>query len=328
MNGQGMNRSGHYSLEQLADFLDGRLPEAENMAARMHLDSGCELCNSSLAFLIKIRGAASVNSWQAPPKIIHNKMVREFTGRENQHGRSSIRFLRWLIPAAVALVFIAIFTFNFGGVNTAYAASLTHVTGTIEMRLSPGGNWVPVTENQSFPEQAEIRAGADGSATIALPNGTEVHVLPGSSIQLVRLKNRNGNWEAVMNQSSGTMQFVAANETGDLTILTQAGEISANQASFNVAINQDGSTLVNVDEGDVDAKSANGTIHIPKGKSANLQVSCPAETREPKPTKNVPGHQKPTCVPTGTNGQPKDPVSTENNNGQDSKGNPVPTPQE
>lgn len=316
-----MQISDHFTFEQLADFVDDRVSTKQKQAVDLHLSTGCPQCNSQVAFLYRIKTAAETMNWQAPSRRLHRRIVNALPSRQKVFTKAFPGLFRWVVPAVLALILVTVVIFGQFHIGVVYAASISGVSGSVIMRLSPDAAWSEVSNGQTIPINAEIRTGLDGMATLIFPSGDKIEVSPISNFQLMSLEKRNGIWNSEIRQSTGTLTVHEKGNKNSTRFLTSGGEIISRGAYFQVAIHEDGSAIVNVEDGDVNVKGLQDFINIPGGQCEELPnifvTQAPDNKKSPQdksetkcpPIKNLdqPGSRQNQPFPDNQNNQDSQP---------------------
>jgi putative zinc finger protein len=87
-------------FEQLVDYLDNRLTEAESARVRAHLATDCQTCTETRAWYEGVRAIAASDESIEPPTWVLKRAVRIF---ETQHNRP--RLVERIGQAVASLVF-------------------------------------------------------------------------------------------------------------------------------------------------------------------------------------------------------------------------------
>lgn len=286
-----MTASVHFSFEDLADFVEGRLTPEAMRAIEAHLADGCAECTDNVAFLRRMTQAAEAAAWSAPPARVHRQAVRVFQSSSLSR-RRGIRPLIWR-PLLAALVLVAILIGLAYSLtpSAAYAASVVEVSGRVEVQLSPDAAWQAAAQGQTFPVGAAIRTADGGQAALIFPGTDRVHLAPETRLQLTTLARTDGQWQIALDQASGETENWVQPETSVYRVYTETGEAVANGTRFGVKVEADGSTVVSVTEGKVTIRAALGAVVISAGQAAisapggrPIVLSSAISTPSPAPT--------------------------------------------
>ena len=298
----------HFSLEDLADFVDGRLTPEAMREIEAHLAGGCAQCTANRAFVRRLNQAAHAAAWSAPPVWVHRQALQAFQPRRVSQ-RLGIRphFWRPLLAAFVLVTIIFGLVYSLTP-SVAYAATVAEVTGRVDVQLEPNASWQAAAVGESFPVGAAIRTAAGGQAALIFPGSDLIHLEPETLLQLTRLVRTNWRWQIAVAQASGETQNLVQPETSDYRVRTDAGEAVATATRFGVKVEADGSTIVTVQEGYVTMQAALGSVIILSGQAAvsapggmPTALSAAVSTFSPAPTESETAEALGTQVPGGQN---------------------------
>jgi len=268
----------HIPFERLLAFVEGGLPLVAVTDIQRRLDAGCELCAGEAALIQRQMGALRANAWPAPSAAAHRRAVHAFRGLQTAT-RPGLRRARWttaLAGLAIILLLALVGTLNpFGGV--AYAASLTEVTGQVQVRLGPGSQWSVPSMGSLLPVGSELRTGAQSHVVLVFPGGDRAVLSESTSISLEAIARTHGQWQIAFVQLSGTTDNDVQEQTIEFRVRTTAGETVAGSSRFVVSMDQDGTVVVDVDEGRVAMIDPSGaSVHLSAGQTALFSAAASA----------------------------------------------------
>ena len=256
----------HVPFERLLAFVEGGLPPEAEADVQRHLDIGCDLCAGEVGLIRREIAALQACAWPVPSTAAHRRAVRAFRGLPTA-ARPRPRRLRWttaLAGLAIIVLLALVGPLNpLGGV--AYAASLTEVTGQIQVRLEPSAQWSVPSPGSLLPAGAEIRTGAQSRVVLVFPGGDRALLSDSTSLSLEDIARTHGQWQIAFVQINGTTDNYVQEDTSEYRVRTPAGEAVADGTRFVVRMNEDGTVEVDVGEGSV-------TMIDPHGSS--VQVSA------------------------------------------------------
>jgi hypothetical protein len=124
------------SFEQLVDFLDRRLDEADATAVAIHM-AGCPACSDVTGWYERVRGAAASDDSIAPPAWVLKRAVRIFDAQQ----RSSPRLTERIGQVIASLVFDSFARPALAGVRSTETANrqLLYRAGdySIDLQVAP-----------------------------------------------------------------------------------------------------------------------------------------------------------------------------------------------
>lgn len=258
-----MSASIHFSFEDLADFVEGRLAPEATAPIEAHLATGCSICSDNVAFLRRVTRAMQAAAWPAPPRHIHHRSAVAFRRYFPRHSWS-IRPAAWrqMLIAAMAVVIIAVGLVWYFNPGVAYAASLAEVAGPVEARLSSDAPWLPAVSGQTVPVGAEIRTLAGGQATVVFPGGDSVRLTSNTQLALTALSQSDSFWHIALRQSSGQTDNSVGVATSLDSLQTPAGEVGGTATRFSVRVEADDATTISVSEGMVTVTTSSGALDV------------------------------------------------------------------
>ncbi len=269
-----MKNREHFSFEQLTDYVEGRTEPKDVAEIDAHLATGCEVCAHKMAFISRFHGALQADGWEAPPTNVRRNALKILPQRAKT-ARQPIRLrVSWAFSVITILV-VLLLVFR---PTMAYAATLGNVLGTVEVRQSQNSAWQPATIGQTISAGDEIRTGDDGQVTLNFANGSRIQLTPNAVLQLSRLVNSDQSQGVVLTQVTGAGEFWLQNGTGEIQLRSNGWVVTTNDSHFHVDVQSDGTTVVDVQDGNIDAESDNGTVHISDGQQIELSPQTDSTT--------------------------------------------------
>lgn len=159
-----------------------------------------------------------------------------------------------------------------GGFGTDGAARVTQMTGQVSV-LKDSGPWALQIGSQVFVRQI-ILTGADGFAVFEVSDGSTFEVYPNSR---VTFRANPGNWKDLIDVWLGRVKIhieKIGGQPNNNRIRTPSAVISVRGTTFDVAVEEEESTLVSVVEGEVEVQHALFPTRQPKllGKGEHIRV--------------------------------------------------------
>jgi hypothetical protein len=317
----------HLTTEQVLDLLESRLDPAAREVVLEHLSSGCPVCTQNYENLDRIFQAISTTNWPAPSAQAHQRAVNAFEIQYPKKMRPQPQpsyFLRPVLAgfAVIAIVMVILFlTLPQQAVN---AARLENVTGRVELKVDPNASWQVSSPGESVPIGALIRTSSDSQAVLKFPGGANITLGPDTQLELTVLTRKEAVWQIILNQTSGRTKVMSNVKNTLFRIQTIAGSTDTNGANFDLQIEENGTTVVNVNEGSVEANSPEGNLLISAGQTGLLSKNRAPTTGLPPSISTEPnGPPKSTAIPEENN---QNNQSTESSPGLQETGNPEPLP--
>jgi hypothetical protein len=315
-----MDNTKHFSAEQLVDFLEDRLDTPSRTELLNHLKSGCQVCNTSMAFYKRLFSAIHSLHWLSPSASAHNNALRAFSAKYPVKTKN--RPLSILRPVFISFTILAIIVFAFLfnlNPRVVYAGHIENSSGLVEILDVSTGTWKPVKTGQAVPVKSSIRTMSEATATITFPGGEQTILGADSEVQLLSLAKTQGAWEISLELVSGQSEHQTSQKTHSFSVRTSAGVANSSNGQFAMNISPDGSVVTSVLEGNVEIRSHDQNSIIHPGET---YVLTPVETDEPTvsstlidETQMVPS-QNPTPEPSQTSTPVVEPTKTPKDQGK------------
>lgn len=260
------------TFEDLADWLDGRLPPEAQRRVEEHLSTGCAVCGRDVAWLRRFKAAAhSAGLVQPPPELV----ARAKAGfRRAAHPRLlTLAWLRLPRPALAMGTLVALVALAACLAPAAFArgASLAAAGGAVEALSAGGSAWQPVAAGGYLREGDRLRA-TGGPATLALFDGSTAELQPGAEVALSSL--RAGLFgllrRVALYQATGTVLYDVSPLPGRLatfTVASPTARVSVQGTRFIVTATE-AETRVEVLQGTVTLAGALDSAALHAGESA------------------------------------------------------------
>jgi hypothetical protein len=267
-----MEPTNHFSLDTLDEFFDGQLSPRAQADISSHLNTGCPECSERMNFLRRFRRAGQTESWPLPPRSVHRRAVQLFRPTVRQLPRRLQPGLGPVLSAVFAVVIIIIGMIWLAAPPAANAASIREVSGQVEFRVGSQADWRLVGAGQKLLPGSEIRTFANSQVTLVFPNVGRMQLSENSHVVLDSMTHLNKLWQIALLQDTGQTDSLVNPGTGIYQLRTPSGDITANGTRFDVSVESDGKTLINVLEGSVTATTDAGEISIEAGQSAQIAL--------------------------------------------------------
>lgn len=302
------------TFEDLADWLDGRLPAEAQRRVEEHLAAGCAVCGRDVAWLRRFKAAAdSAGLVQPPPALVARAKAGFRIAAQPWAAR--LRLPRPAPATCALLALVALIAcLALGPTAFARGASLAAAGGTVEALHAGGSGWQPIAAGSYLREGDRLRA-TGGPATLALFDGSTAELQPGAEVALSSL--RAGLFGLLRRvdlfQATGTVLYDVSPLPGRLAafaVASPTARVSVRGTRFIVAATE-AETRVEVLQGAVALAGALDSAIVHSGESAVAPAQArlrlgPRALPAPTPT---PGH-----TPTQANGgqgtaQPPEPAT-------------------
>ena len=182
-----------FSLENLIDWLDGRLDDQARQALEAHLNSGCPTCEAELDWLGEVREITIADDTVEPSAGAVARVKAIYDPKRSRSAPGLIR-PRLLSPArltlglaALALLFAAVFA-TYSPTILARGGTVTGLEGTVYAQDIDGAEWRVVGLGDRLGQGNRIRA-SEGRAVLTLFDGSTLEMGAGSEITLSSLRS-------------------------------------------------------------------------------------------------------------------------------------------
>ena len=135
------------------------------------------------------------------------------------------------------------------GLSAAGETKIQAMSGTVEIRTSREGQWVPASENADVPEGGAIRTGSDGSALALMPNKTKVWLKESSNLELEQRQTLSSRLALVFGRIKVRVPHLLRKEKFE--VRTPAAVCAVRGTEFTVETNENGAMNINVAYGEV-----------------------------------------------------------------------------
>jgi hypothetical protein len=233
--------------------------------------------------------------------------------REHRRPTPLMRFartprLRRLAYVGLALIVAFLLGALFFGprMTIAQAATLTDVSGAVEMLQAGNTAWEPVSTGQMVNVGDRLRVGSVAAATLSFPGGCSTDLYADADIDLLQIGlRRNGRGGTVilyqrLGQTRSCVQRAPGHDAR-FEIKTPSASIRARETEFTVIVGHDGTTDVAVAEGTVEVMSQALSVLVQAGEATSVEpeqspipvFTVPAPTKEPVETPETEEHESP-----------------------------------
>lgn len=322
----------HVPWDQLADFAEDNLPQAEYNQVLEHLNTGCQVCRTDLIWLSESVALMRSDDWVAPPAHLNAAVERMFV-EHIKAAKAGPSFGDWLrsllappqrwalagVAAAIVLILAAIF------VALPRGASLETRTvaqvGTVEVRQAGSEIWESAESGHAVGTGDSVRTAGDSAVVLAFPDDSFLDLGPNSELSIAELRFSSAGIResTVVYQSVGLSHHVVQpdpSQQSRYVVITPAARISVVGTEFDVAVDPGGRTTVGVKGGKVEVEAEEVTVLLTAGQAVTVEPGEPpgevgdlgelqaAPTATPLPTATI------TPTPTATNTQTTTPTPT------------------
>lgn len=206
----------HFTFEQLADYVDGRLPTAEIARLEIHLD-GCSTCQEELRWLQETT-AVMAEPWEAPAKAVRANVIRAFryyvpaNGREEnapQPHKQPVPWLQKLFKArwrfVTAFVAVLLLLFASGQFYQSWAqdvvqnsAQVVELIGTAELQRAGSETWQSLANGSLISTGDRVRTGEGSSVGLQFFENNVTYLQSETQIEIIAFSARRDGQERVI----------------------------------------------------------------------------------------------------------------------------------
>ena len=186
-------------------------------------------------------------------------------------GRLSITLLhmtRKILPLLLLILTLPAFA-------AAEEAKIIAFSGTVEVRNTREGQWAPATENMEIAEGGAVRAGADGSAVLLMPNKTKVWIKESSTLEVEQRRTLASRLALVFGKIKVRVPHLMRKEKFE--VRTPSAVCAVRGTELTVDTNEAGAMVINVLYGEVKlsfvvpSEKGKSEFYIPQGRSMSLE---------------------------------------------------------
>ncbi len=286
------------SFVDLADLLDRQLTEEAQRRVEAHLASGCSTCQQELAWLQRVIGAARADAMVEPPAEFVAKaklLYRSRASRPALRARLKALFRVSSLARAAFMVFVLVvgMTLVLTQVPTLLSgeAHLIALDGVAQVRSGGEPEWRDLGSSTPLGEGDQLRL-VDGSAVLALFDGSILHLEPGTVLAFSSLRSGllGGSHRIVLDQQLGSVDYDVAALRGPISSFEARSptvRVTVRGTRFVVTVERESETRVSVLEGSVHLTDAVQTTVLSEREVAVVSLGEPAvrlPTLLPTPT--------------------------------------------
>ena len=148
-------------------------------------------------------------------------------------------------------------------------------SGNVEVRITREGQWAPAAENMEIPEGGAVRAGADGSAVVLMPNKTKIWIKESSSLELEQRQTLASRLALVFGRIKVRVPHLLRKEKFE--VRTPSAVCAVRGTELTVDTNEAGAMNINVLYGEVKLtfvvppEKGKSEFYIPQGRTMSLE---------------------------------------------------------
>jgi ferric-dicitrate binding protein FerR (iron transport regulator) len=277
----------HPTFEQLVSFTEDNLEPAVLHTIQAHLAAGCSTCQTDLDWLSQTLSLMASDQWHTPPPTLSataQRLFRSYRPQSAPH-RPILAWLqslfqpvprRALIWASFLLValFSALLFWNQAPAGRAVAAVDWY--GYAEMQPADAFGWQPAV-GQTLRPGEWMRTSPGATADLSFFGQTAVHLGGETEVAVAALESGQPTLAVLLLQRGLIIGDVGHEPSTNLQLVisTPTTVLSSQQASFHAQVEPDGTTIVTVYEGSVQAIAQGITVTARSGQSINISLGKP-----------------------------------------------------
>jgi hypothetical protein len=274
----------HFTFEQLADYVDGRLPAGEAAQLADHLAGGCTACQEEIGWLQQTT-ALMAEQWETPTRAVRANVHRAFRHYVPANGESQPakpqrrpvpifqRLFQHRLRLVTALILVVFLMFASGRFYQGWAeeviqnaALLVEISGSAEYLPSGETAWKPLTNNILLDAGDKVRTGEDGSIGLQFFENNITYLGPNTQIELIVYSVRRDGQERVITLEQSTGQIYSSGwppgtELTYLSVRTPQAVVAVQALGYDVVIDSGGKTEISVINGCAEIVSYDAATH-------------------------------------------------------------------
>lgn len=277
----------HPTFEQLVSFAEDNIEPAVAQFIQAHLAAGCPACQADLDWLTQTLSNLATEQWHTPPPALTATAQRLFRSyRPDANPPRPIlawlqslfqpmprRALLWASFLLVALLSTLLF---WNPAPTGSAVAAVDWYGYAEMQPVNAFGWQPAV-GQSLRPGEWMRTSPGATADLSFFGQTPVHLSGETEVAVAALESGQPALAVLLLQRGLIIGDVGRQNSTNLQLVisTPTTVLSSQQSSFRAQVAPDGTTLVTVYEGSVQAIAQGITLTARSGQSINIPPGKP-----------------------------------------------------
>ena len=324
-------------FEDLVDLVEGRLSPAEADPLEAHI-AHCDECAAQVAWLRRVVGLMAADRLVDAPGSVVARAQALYRAPKAQPLARLAALLRGLwtpqlqrvgAVAVTALLLIGA-VWAWGAMPVAQAATLSVVSGQVEV-LQPGSSeWQPATPGLKLEAGSALRVGAGAAAVVQYPDGSRTTLGENTQVRIIAIDGRrDGRTSSVrLSQQAGHTQHEVASARSSIRVETAGAVAEASEASYDVWA-EGKETEVVACKGQVAVSAGHSKANLAAGehgRAAEGEVKVAPNRSTPAPKHNHP--PTPEATPQAPNPPAATSVPVKPGRGPDSTPTPQARPEE
>ena len=261
--------------------------------------------------------SAALETWERQMfAVLDNKQQRRPASRRIFGRAFPLHRLAYAAALFLVVLLVGAYLYFGAGATTAQAATLTGVSGSVQMLSAGDATWRLASAGQKMNVGDRLHVGSLSAATLSFPGGCSTDLEANTDIDLLRINiQRNGRGGTVvlyqrLGQTRNCVQYSPGYDSR-FEVRTPSANVIARETEFTVIVEGDGVTDVAVAEGTVEVMSQALSIFVKAGEGTSVEpehppisvYTIPALTMEPGV---MLGTEEPTEHGTPESGEPQE----------------------
>jgi len=164
-----------------------------------------------------------------------------------------------------------------GAMASEYNIMLSGISGTVEVRETKDGKWIPAAEDMIVRQGGAVRTGVESGCVLRWRNGHGFRLYEGTEVELPVMNVESGYHEhTVAEIKSGAVAALLLDlisDRSDFGVVVGAAKLDVGAAGFFVHFEQDGDVTLGVESGVVDVVAGDGRESVTEG----MMIKMPAD---------------------------------------------------
>lgn len=319
-------------FEDLVDLVEGRLSPGQADAFEAHINA-CAACTADVAWLRRVVALMATDRLVDAPREVVLRAQRLYRAPQRRPLEGLFSLWRGLwapqVRRAGAVALTALLLIGalwvWGAMPVAQAATLSVVSGQVEV-LQPGSSeWQPATPGLRIEPGSTLRVGAGATAVVQYADGSRTTLAEGTQVRILAIEGRrDGRTSSVrLSQQAGHTRHEVATARSSIQVETAGAVAEASEASYDVWVEGE-ETEVAAGKGQVAVSAGHSKANLAAGEHGRAaEGEVKVVPPKPAPARSDGHRQSPLPVPQPTDPPTPTPEPAKPGHGQDR----APTPE-
>lgn len=131
--------------------------------------------------------------------------------------------------------------------------------GSVEVRSSQSGKWLPVSQKLKMPPGSEVRTGKDATAGVFFPDGSRFQLGSGSQFEVESTTKKEAGFKLKVGRLKAAVSGYFASR---FQVRTPTAVCAVRGTKFELEVKENGNTDMNVEEGLVEVNDSKGNMAV------------------------------------------------------------------